>query len=411
MQKLLYGVAALIALLIIIGIALPRSHRIEVSTEIDAYPATVFALLDDFRRHALWSTLLENDPNADVRYFGSDRGLGAGMSWDGAVAGSGVQTIVESMPFESLTLSINPGEPGESISRFDIVAGNGTTTVTRSSATDYGMNIVGRYFAPMLGSVIARDYQNGLAKLRQLAESLPRANFADLQVEHVRVEASTIAYVATTSRPDADAVSAAMSDAYFQILNFIEQQGLEVAGAPLSILRSWSGAARAFDAAIPVKATTGTAPRDALVVKIGRSYGGLAVRTRHLGSYRTLANTHRKIAAYLAAYGIERSGAAWESYESDPAEVAEDDMLTYIYYPVKTLPKSAQTDLTRNGGTRTGSSSPRRSATVCSSGSLDSSLNSARTCAAHSLASSGDILRTDAQTGLSPLSGVTRYMD
>ena len=32
--------------------------------------------------------------------------------------------------------------------------------------------------------------------------------------------------------------------------------------------------------------------------------------------------------------GIERAGDAWESYESDPARVAESDLLTYVYYPV-----------------------------------------------------------------------------
>jgi effector-binding domain-containing protein len=53
-----------------------------------------------------------------------------------------------------------------------------------------------------------------------------------------------------------------------------------------------------------------------------------------VGPYRDLATTHRKIAAYLAATGIERAGAAWESYVSDPTRVAESDLLTYIYYPI-----------------------------------------------------------------------------
>jgi hypothetical protein len=47
-QKLIYGIGAFLALLIIIGFALPRTHQIEVRTEIDAHPATVFALVNDF---------------------------------------------------------------------------------------------------------------------------------------------------------------------------------------------------------------------------------------------------------------------------------------------------------------------------------------------------------------------------
>jgi len=56
---------------------------------------------------------------------------------------------------------------------------------------------------------------------------------------------------------------------------------------------------------------------------------------KHIGSYRELATTHRKISAYLAATGIERNGPAWESYVSDPGKVPEAELLTYVYYPVR----------------------------------------------------------------------------
>ena len=37
------------------------------------------------------------------------------------------------------------------------------------------------------------------------------------------------------------------------------------------------------------------------------------------------------------ALGIERNGAVWESYVSDPRHVAEGDLLTYVYYPIKPI--------------------------------------------------------------------------
>jgi len=42
-QKFLYGIGAIIALLIIVGLTLPRYGRVEVSTSVDAKPATVVA--------------------------------------------------------------------------------------------------------------------------------------------------------------------------------------------------------------------------------------------------------------------------------------------------------------------------------------------------------------------------------
>ena len=89
MQKLIYGIGAFLALLIIIGFALPRTHQVEVTTEIDAHPATVFALVNDFRRFSLWSPWAHTDPNARFLYSGPNRGEGAIMTWDGAIIGSG----------------------------------------------------------------------------------------------------------------------------------------------------------------------------------------------------------------------------------------------------------------------------------------------------------------------------------
>lgn len=335
MQKLLYGVIAFVALLVIIGYTLPRTHHVEVSTEIDAHPATVYALLNDFRRHALWSPLFETDPNARIEYSGEPRGVGAIMAWDGTIVGSGTQTITASTPFEQIAIHINPNEPGEALSRFRLVPGTGTTIVSWGFDTDYGMNFVGRYFASMLGSVVARDYENGLENLKALAESLPTADFSDLEIEQIRVKAMDIAFMSTTSRPEPAAMSEAMSKAYFQVLSFIDATGLEIAGAPLSIMRTFSGAALVFDAAIPVRGVTDSSRRDGPGVTLGRTYEGEVIRVKHIGSYRTLAATHRKISAYLAAHGIERNGAAWESYVSDPGEVPEDARLTYVYYPIR----------------------------------------------------------------------------
>ena len=335
MQKIVYGIIAAIALLIFIGLAMPRTHRVEVSVEIDAHEATVFALVNDFRRFALWAPWGDTDPNARFIYSGSRRGEGAIVTWDGAIIGSGVQVIEESQPYEYVGIVINPGEPGEARSWFRLEPGTGTTIVRWGFEADHGLNIVGRYFASMLGGVVARDYQAGLVNLKEFAESLPGADFSQLEIEHIVVEAMDIAYRSTISRPEPGAISEAMGGAYFDILSFIDEQNLTDAGAPMSIARGFRGSDLVFDSAIPVRGVADDTPAEADGVRLGKTYGGPVIRARHIGSYRDLTLTHRRIAAYLAAYGIERNGDAWESYVSDPGMVAESELLTYIYYPIR----------------------------------------------------------------------------
>jgi effector-binding domain-containing protein len=335
-QKLIYGIGAFLALLIIIGFALPRTHQVEVKIEIDAHQATVFALVNDFRRFALWSPWADTDPNARFLYAGPNRGEGAMVTWDGAIIGNGTQVITESQPFERVTITMNPGEPGQARSWFALEPGVGTTIVTWGFEADYGLNIVGRYFASMLGGVVARDYHDGLVALKELAESLPRADFSDLEIEHIFVEAIDIAVLPTTSQPEPAAISDALGKAYFQILGFIDDNNLAEAGAPLSITRSFNGAELIFDAAIPVRGLGEETPKLGAGVRISQTYAGPVIRIRHIGSYGLLGRTHRKVSAFLAALGIERNGAAWESYVSDPGKVPEEDLLTYVYYPIKT---------------------------------------------------------------------------
>ena len=334
-QKFLYVTGAVVALLIVVGLLRPLLSLVEVCTLSYAPPATVFALVNDFRRAALWSPRSAADPNARTIFSGPARGVGATVTWDGMIGGSGTQTIVESRAHEHVATTINPGETGEALTWFDLVREDDKTRTTWGFEHDHGLNLVGRYFAVLVTGVIRREYESGITALKELAESLPRTDFGDLDVEHLVVEPVKIAYLPTTSLPEPAAISNAMGEAYFEILSFIDTYGLTEAGAPLSIVRGFAGSQLRFDAAIPVRGVSDATPGDGATVKLGNTYSGPAIRVRHVGSYRQLSATHRKIAAYFAALGLERNGDAWETYVSDPTRVPESELLTDVYYPVR----------------------------------------------------------------------------
>jgi effector-binding domain-containing protein len=334
-QKLAYGIGSFVLLILLIGLALPSQSRFVVSTDIDAPQATVFALVNDMRRVNLWTPIESTDPNAKVVYSGPPRGEGSTVTWDGAVVGSGTESISESRPYEYVEMWINRGEPGETRTWFELAPGTGTTNVEWGFEHDYGLNVIGRYFGLMVTGVIRRDYETAIADLRELAESLPAADFSDIEIEHLVVEAVDIAYIPTTAPPLPGETSVAMGAALFEVLSFIDENGLTEAGAPISIARAFSGSELSFDTAIPVRGVTDRSLRDVAGVRIGRTYEGAVIRVKHVGTYGKLGETHRKIAAYLAATGIERNGDSWESYVSDPVKVREDEMLTFVYYPVK----------------------------------------------------------------------------
>ena len=335
MQKLLYGVGGLLALLIIIGFTLPSKGRFVVSAEVDAPAATVFALVNDMRRVDVWAPIGGLDPNAQVIFSGPARGVGSTRTWDGVVAGSGTQTITESRPYAYVETRLNLGEPGETKTWFELTDGGTRTLVSWGYEHDYGLNIVGRYVGAMITGVIRREYERGLSDLKDFAECLPATNFGDLEIEQIVVESQPIALRPVSSAPDPASMSEAMGEAYFEILTFIDLEDLAEAGAPLAIMRRPRGSELRFDAAIPIRGLTDETAQSSGNVRIDSTYEGAVIRVRHTGSYRTLGDTHRKILAYLTVLDIQQNGDPWESFVSDPAETPEAELLTWIYYPIQ----------------------------------------------------------------------------
>jgi len=332
MNKLLRSSGIVILVLIVIGFILPSKPRVERDVLIDAHAATVFALLNDFAQVSKWSPVLDGDPNAQIDFSGPPRGVDASIYWNGHIIGQGRQTIIESVPYEKIITKFDSGESGSTT--FNLSLEDGLTRVAWIHESDYGFNLIGRYFALVQGSIVGTEQAEGLSRLKELAENLPRADFSDIEIKQIVVEASDIAYLQTTSIPEASAISEAMGDAYYSILGFIDDHDLDTAGAPMSITRTFSGSELVFDAAIPVRGLTAATPRNGDTVRIDTTYAGPAVRVKHIGSYRTLGRTHDKIAAYLAALGIQRNGDAWESYISDPQRTDEAELLTFVYYPI-----------------------------------------------------------------------------
>lgn len=327
------GVGALILTLVVI--VMPARVHVERELVIDARPATVFALLNDFRQTEKWLPKASDDPNALVEFSGSPRGAGASVSWSGRIVGQGRQTIMVSKPFSSISILVNLDNGNEASVSFTLEEVGHMTLVTWSWERDTGWNIVSRVFGVLQDGIIGDKMEAGLSSLSDLAERLPRADFSGLLIEQIVVEAIDIAFHRTTSIPEAAAISEAMGDSYFEVLSFIDQFDLQEAGAPMSITRTFSGSELVFDAAIPVRGLTTATPRTQRTVKIGATYAGAVIRVRHIGSYGALGDTHDKIAAYLAAMGIERNGDAWESYVSDPTRTTEAELLTYVYYPIR----------------------------------------------------------------------------
>lgn len=337
LKKLVLAVVVLILLLAGIGMLLPRQVHVERSIVIDAPRATVFALVDGFKQFNKWSPWAALDPNAKYTREGPDFGVGAKQSWvgDPKTVGSGSQEVVELKPLEMVKTRLDFGDKGLAAAQFALASEASGTKVTWSLDSDMGAGPIGRYFGLMMDRWIGSDYEKGLAGLKTLAESLPKADFADLAVTTVDAQPVTVAYVEAHSSIDTKEIGAAIGASYMRVGAFMKANGLKQAGAPITIDTRHDDAGYDFDAAIPVdKAPSKDVPPDS-PVKIKKTYAGKALKVVMKGPYSGMPKTYEKLRSFMAARGHESAGAPWDEYVSDPGKTPEADVVTNIYQPVK----------------------------------------------------------------------------
>ncbi len=336
LKKLFIAVLALVAVLAIVGLVLPSTAHVERSTVISAPQSTLFALVNGYARFNEWSPWAEMDPETRYTHEGPAQGVGARQSWqsDHKNVGSGSQEITLSEPYRRVETALDFGPQGTAQAFFDLSPEADGTRVVWGFDTSFGYNLVGRYFGLFFDGMLGSEYEKGLANLKRLAESLPRADWSDLVAEVTEVEPMTIAYVSGTSSQESAEISQAFAAAYGQVGAFLGRHGLAPAGQPISINKTWGDTGYAFDAGMPIaSAPEAEVPEDS-PVQIGETYGGKVLKVVHTGAYDGLPATYGKIEAYLAAHGLEATGPPWDEWISDPGETLEDELITHIYHPL-----------------------------------------------------------------------------
>jgi hypothetical protein len=143
------------------------------STSIQASPATVHALIDDFHEWVAWSPWEGVDPNLQRSYSGPERGVGAAYAWTGnRKAGQGRMEITGSTDREvRIRLEfVKPFKASNDVT-FTLEPDGAATAVTwrmagKRSGLMSAMNKVLNF-----DKMIGQDFVKGLRQLKEQAES------------------------------------------------------------------------------------------------------------------------------------------------------------------------------------------------------------------------------------------------
>ncbi|MGD2132919.1 MAG: SRPBCC family protein [Maricaulaceae bacterium] len=315
------------------GLFLPGRAHVERSVSIDRPPATVYTMLSSLRTFHDWSPWAEIEPEATFGFDGPAFGEGARYVWSGDQIGTGELILTAAEPYESVAGVVDLGPRGRARMTFDVEPKPGGSVVTWSYDAEFGLDIIGRYAGRLFGREVGRRFEDGLVNLKEQAERLPGADFAEAGAEIVTVAPQPAVVLSRQVRGDAAAQEAAFADALDEVRGFMAANGLSEAGPVVAVTHRWEPPLWVFDVAVPY-AGAQRGGEDA-AVEFGQTPGGRAARAIHRGPVGGVARLNNQLDAFLAAHRLVQSGSSWEVRVTEREDTAPEDQVTEVYIPVE----------------------------------------------------------------------------
>ena len=172
-KVVIIGIVGLLAVLLVVGFFLPSTTHVERSVFIEQNPERIFPLVNDMQEFNRWSPWYGLDESARYTYSGPSEGVGARMAWasDDPQVGTGAMEITDSVRNRRVDMALDFGDQGTATSYIALQPRDNGTQVTWGFDTDHGSNLIFRYIGLLMDSMVGTPYEQGLASLKELAES------------------------------------------------------------------------------------------------------------------------------------------------------------------------------------------------------------------------------------------------
>jgi effector-binding domain-containing protein len=125
-----------------------------------------------------------------------------------------------------------------------------------------------------------------------------------------------------------------IQDAFKSVYAYLDKQGIQRTGPPMTIYTEFDDTNFTFQAAVPVAGAPKDAPKGDIAA--GQTPAGKAVRFAYKGSFHQMEDTiYNAIPEYLDERQLDPSGTFIEEYQTDPVTTPEDKFDISIFVMLK----------------------------------------------------------------------------
>lgn len=165
-------VVVLLALVLVVGgLLLSSKFSVSRTQAVKAPPDKVYALVASPRAWKQWSVWNRRDPAMTITYSGPESGAGSVWEWKSASEGDGRMSFTAAEPPARVAYDLYFPDFGTTSTgelRFKPVPDG--TEVTWTMNGDMGKNPLFRWFALFADGMVGKDFADGLANLKTVAE-------------------------------------------------------------------------------------------------------------------------------------------------------------------------------------------------------------------------------------------------
>jgi uncharacterized protein YndB with AHSA1/START domain len=172
--KVLLGLAAVVAVFIVLVVMQPSDFRVARSTTIAAPPSAVFAQVNDFHKWEAWNPWAKIDPAMRQTYEGPASGPGAVYKWSGnSEVGQGKMTLVESRPNERIRIRLEFLKPMAAVNTAEFMfepKGDRTSiTWSMTGRNNFPAKAIGLIMN--MDKMIGGNFEKGLNDIKSIVEN------------------------------------------------------------------------------------------------------------------------------------------------------------------------------------------------------------------------------------------------
>ena len=299
------------------------------SVLINAPLESIYSTVRDFKSWPKWSPWLISEPDCKVDY--SDDGKS--YSWDGNIVGSGEMLVTSETENSVIGYRLSFFKPWKSVSTVQFKFERKNDGVEVTWVMDGSLPFFMFWMKPMMAAWIGMDYERGLGMLKDFSEKGSSCSKLAFEGEQAFPGFSYVGIRTSCAIKD---IGPTMEKDFGDLFAWLGEHNITPSGTCFSIYHK-------FDMVKGITEYTGGAPVDSIPSSLpsnfisGKMEDCKVYAVTHTGPYRHLGNAWSAGMMHARSKIFKQSKAIhpFETYENDPRETPEEEIVTKVCFPVK----------------------------------------------------------------------------